>query len=179
MRHRKRPHGFEGRRRLVALLLAGFAAPALAQAGPKPAACPIERATYRQGDAAVLAFAPTEEAATVANAFHMTVQGKAELDGIVQWTEGDAGRSFGTLFFRCPEGDVTGAELDACTAWEGVIYALDEAGAVGLLPAEGKEAPPKLLLSGLGPALRFSAAYEAAGLSVVPWDVFELEACVK
>ena len=52
-----------------------------------------------------------------------------------------AARPHGSLMYRCPTGDVTGEELAACTLWEGVIYSADDKGAVGLLPAEGTEAP--------------------------------------
>ncbi|TGW05940.1 hypothetical protein EN788_44805, partial [Mesorhizobium sp. M2D.F.Ca.ET.145.01.1.1] len=73
---------------------------------------------------------------------------------------------------------VTGAELAACTLWNGVIYTADDKGAVGLLPAEGVEAPKTLILPDLGPVLRQSRAYGGGtGFSKVPSDVFSMKGC--
>ena len=38
---------------------------------------------------------------------------------------------------NCPEGDVTGDDIAACTVWEGVIYSIGADGKVGSLPEEG------------------------------------------
>ncbi|WP_200914051.1 hypothetical protein, partial [Microbacterium sp. Leaf203] len=66
------------------------------------------------------------------------------------------------LMYKCPDGDVTGAELQACTLWQGVIYAADETGVVSLLPKKG-DAPKTLIFPDLGPSLRHSSAYGAQG----------------
>ena len=79
--------------------------------------------------------------------------------------------------YKCPEGDVTGEELAACTVWQGVIYTSDEQGAIALLPAQGSDAPPTLIFPDLGPSLRLSAAYGESGFSKIPWDVFALKGC--
>ncbi len=73
-------------------------------------------------------------------------------------------------------GEETGAELEACTVWQGVIYAADETGTVDLLPKTGA-APKTLIFPDLGPSLRLSAAYGEGGFSKVPWDVFALKGC--
>jgi hypothetical protein len=72
---------------------------------------------------------------------------------------------------------MTGDDLAACTPWEGVIYAASEEGNIELLPEPGKPAPPKLLFPALGPSLKVSAAFDAAGLAKAPQDVFALKGC--
>jgi len=141
------------------------------------AACPIELAVY--GDAqsgSEIDFTPTVTSATVTNTFRMILDNNVVLNGIVMWNEGVA-RPNGALMYKCPEGDATGDELAACTLWHGVIYTSDDKGGLGLLPAEGVEAPKTLILPDLGPALRQSKLYGGGGFSKVPWDVFALKGC--
>lgn len=141
------------------------------------AACPMELSVYGDRDkAATIDFQPTLESVTVTNRFKMVLENDVVLDGVVMWSQ-DVGRPNGMLMYQCPEGDVTGEELAACTVWQGVIYSVDGDGTVGLLPAEGMPAPQKLILSDLGHSLRTSAAYGPGGFSKVPWDVFELQGC--
>ena len=141
------------------------------------AACPIELATYADTDnLAELEFTPTTESATVTNSFRMLLDNGVVLDGVVMWSQ-DVARPNGMLMHECPEGDVTGAELEACTVWQGVIYASDEKGDINLLPAEGSAAPQKLILADLGHSLRLSSGYGAHGFSTAPFDVFALKGC--
>ncbi|CAN7502143.1 hypothetical protein [Aminobacter sp. LjRoot7] len=143
------------------------------------AACPIELAVYGDRDgAAEIDFRPTLESATVTNSFKMVMDNSIVLDGVVMWSQ-DVARPNGMLMHQCPEGDVTGEEIEACTVWQGVIYSVDEQGNVGLLPREriAAAAPKKLIFSDLGHGLRSSAAYGPDGFSKVPWDVFELKGC--
>jgi len=150
---------------------------AMVLAGPAHAACPMELAIYRDmNDIASLEFRPTGEGALTTNTYRILFSGDVVMDGIVIWSDGEA-RPFGQLQYKCPEGDVTGEEIAACTAWEGVIYSADEKGNIGLLPHEGMPAPVKLILSGLGHSVKNAPAYAAAGLGSVPWDVFELKGC--
>jgi hypothetical protein len=167
------PFGKEKRLATAALLAAAFATASSAAL----ADCPVELATYRDlEDAASVEFRPTGEGAAVTNTFRMLLENDVVLDGIVMWSEG-VGRPYGMLTYRCPEGDSTGAELAACTMWEGVIYTSDDFGNIELLPAEAAGAPQKLVFPDLGPSLRHSAAYGANGFSRVPWDVFKLSGC--
>lgn len=123
-----------------------------------------------------LEFAPTDGAATVTNRFKMLLDNNVVLDGIVQWSD-RVPRPNGQLTYKCPVGDATGEELDRCTVWQGVIYTADETGNVELLPAEGVDAPKKLIFPDLGYSLRLSSAYGANGFSQTPWDVFEQRGC--
>ena len=146
-------------------------------AAPARAACPIELAVFGDRDeAASVEFVPTGESAAVTNTFRMVLGDGVVLDGIVMWSA-DVSRPNGMLMHDCPEGDVTGEELAACTAWQGVIYTADASGGVGLLPAEGTAAPQTLIFPDLGPALSHSSAYGEKGFSKLPWDVFALKGC--
>ena len=165
-----------GQRRAPAFVwiaaLAGVAASA-----PTLAACPIELAVYGDRDgAASVEFIPTVEGAAVTNTFRMLLGDDVVLDGIVMWSQ-EVARPNGMLMHDCPEGDVTGDEIAACTPWQGVIYTSDTSGTIGLLPAEGTGAPETLIFPDLGPALRQSSAYGGGGFSNVPWDVFALKGC--
>lgn len=156
-----------------------ISAVAMLSATTANAACPIELAVYGDRDkAAEIDFRPTLQSATVTNSFKMVLDNDTVLDGVVMWSDGVA-RPNGMLMHRCPEGDVTGEELDACTVWQGVIYSVDDQGNVGLLPREriGAEAPKTLIFPDLGHSLRMSAAYGPDGFSKVPWDVFEIKRC--
>lgn len=144
---------------------------------PARAACPIELSTYGEDEAgAGINFRPTGESATVTNTFKMILDNNVVLDGIVMWTDG-VRRPFGMLMNKCPDGDVTGEEFERCTVWEGVVYASDRAGNITPLPAERAAAPDLLIFPDLGPSLRASSAYGAAGFQKVPWDVFSLNGC--
>jgi hypothetical protein len=139
------------------------------------AACPIELAVYGDRDgAAEVDFTPAGQSATVTNGFRMIFADAVVLYGRVEWSDG-APRPFGTLTRNCPAGDVTSDELAACTLWSGIIYAVDEKGAVDLLPAQGQPAPQSLIFAGLGPALL--AANNGDVPIKTPWDVFALKGC--
>lgn len=146
-------------------------------ASPALADCPIELATYRDRDeVAEIAFSPVDGRAAVTNQFQVAMDGGPLFEGVIMWTD-DPERPRGMVFFNCPEGDVTGTELDACTLWEGVVYGIDEKGDVDLLPGEGKPAPHKLILADLGYNMRWAPNFRNAGLYTVPWDVFTLSGC--
>ncbi len=152
---------------------------AMLSATTAEAACPIELSVYGDRDkAAEIDFRPTLESAAVTNSFKMVLDNSTVLDGVVMWSA-EVGRPNGMLMYQCPEGDVTGEELDACTVWQGVIYTADAAGNIGLLPKERtqSDAPKTLIFPDLGHSLRMSAAYGPDGFSKVPWDVFELQGC--
>ena len=156
----------------VVLVAGMMLVPATAQA-----ACPIELAVYGDTQSgSEIDFTPTGTSATVTNSFRMILDNNVVLNGIVMWSSGEA-RPNGSLMYKCPEGDVTGGELAACTFWSGVIYTSDDKGTIGLLPAQGVDAPKTLILPDLGPSLRHSLAYGGKGFSKVPGDVFVMKGC--
>lgn len=148
---------------------------------PAGAACPIELATYRDtSGVAEIDFSPVilpeEGEPEISNSFRLLLDNDVVIEGQVKW-EGREPRPMATLRYKCPEGEPTAEDLEACTVWNGVVYAVGETGDVGLLPQQGQAAPSKLLFPALGPSLRLSVAYGADGFSEAPEDVFALKGC--
>ncbi|WLS03539.1 hypothetical protein [Shinella oryzae] len=158
----------------VVLVLAGLLAATSAFAGE----CRQDRAIYADRDGGYeLTFEPIgSDAAATSHHFKLKVLSSGTvLDGIVM--PGDPARSNGMVMYKCPEGDVTGEEIAACTVWEGVIYALDGAGDAADLPDESATAAAGVLLSGFGPSLRYSKLWDEGKAKVVPWDLLKLKGC--
>jgi len=156
---------------LAVALPAVFGSPALA-------ACPQELAIYSEsGGTASVEFTPNRgEAIAVSNKFRLLPGKDIVLDGIVMWSE-DVPRPNGRLMHACPEGDVTGAEIEACTVWQGVIYAIGGDGRVDLLPAEGKDAAEQLLFPDIAWALKNAVSLAESGLPALGSDTFTLSGC--
>lgn len=157
----------------AALVLAGSLAATAAFADE----CRQDRAVYADRDGGYeLSFEPTgSDAAATSHHFKLkVVSSGVVLDGIVM--PGEPERSNGMVMHDCPEGDVTGEEIAACTVWEGVIYALD-GGDAALLPDEGGAAAESLLLSGFGASLRYSTLWDEGKANAAPWDVFKRKGC--
>ncbi|MDO6964901.1 hypothetical protein [Rhizobium alvei] len=161
-------------RALAALLIASSVLPAQA------ASCRQEHAVYRDSDNAYeLAFEPVDsEASSSSHRFTLKVLNKpVVLEGYVLPSE-PVNRPNGMIFYNCPEGDVTGADLAACTVWQGVIYAHYDAH-IDLLPPQGSAAAAQILLPGFGPSVRASNVWGKDKAMVVPWDVLTLKDCNK
>lgn len=152
------------------------AAAGILAAQPALATCPIELAVYREATTgAEINFRPGATA-VVTNAFRLLPGADVVLDGIVMWTH-EPGRSVGMITRDCPEGDLTGEEIAACTVWEGVIYTSDASGTIGLLPSEGEAAPAGLILADLAQGIASAPALAAERPSKLPWDAFVLSGC--
>lgn len=159
----------------TALVFLGLVAATAASA----AECRQDRAIYADRDGGYeLTFEPVgSSAAATSHHFKLKVlSSKTVLDGIVMPGD-DPVRSNGMVMHNCPEGDVTGEEIAACTVWEGMIYVLDGAGDAAVLPEEGAKAAETLLLAGFGPSLRYSALWDEGKAKVAPWDVFKRKGC--
>ena len=157
-----------------ALVLTGLLATTAASA----AECRQDHAIYADRDGGYeLTFEPVgSDAAATSHHFKLKILASGlVLDGIVM--PGDPARSNGMIMHNCPEGDVTGAEIAACTIWEGVIYTLDVAGDANLLPDQDAKAAKALLLAGFGPSLRYSTLWDQGKAKAVPQDVFKQKAC--
>lgn len=151
---------------------------ALVASSPLPAfaACPIELAVYREAlTGAEIDFRPGATG-IVSNSFRLLADGDTVLDGIVMWTQEPA-RPLGMVTHKCPEGDLTGDEIAACTVWQGVVYSADASGTIALLPQEGKPAPQTLILADLARGIASSAAFGSGWTAELPWDVFALSGC--
>ena len=158
---------------LTAILLLSFSAQA-----PLAAACPQEKAVYADRDGAYeLRFEPVDEE-TGSSSYRFTIAVRNSdvlLNGFVMASE-PVNRPNGILFHDCPEGDTTGAEIQKCTVWQGVVYT-SAAGKVDLLPVTGSPAAAEILLPGLPLGLVESTAWGKGKATVVPWEVFSLKGC--
>ncbi|MBB4568156.1 hypothetical protein GGE67_003886 [Rhizobium leucaenae] len=141
--------------------------------------CVQEKAVYGDMENAYeLRFEPVgSEAAAASNKFKFAVRNTPIVaDGVVMRSD-DQLRANGLIMFNCPEGDVTGADLRACTVWQGMIYASDLTGNISVLPAEGAGAAARLVLPALGPSIRDSSIWGKGKATVAPWDVLALKGC--
>lgn len=147
-------------------------------ATPVLAACNQELAVYSDPDKTVsLEFRPHDgEAVTVTNRFRLIAGGKM-IDGFVQWSGEPAARAYGMLTEKCPQGDVTGEEIAACTVWHGPVYAVADDGSVSLLPGQGEQAAPRLLLSDLAWSFSQHPVFTETGLAKPPFELFQLSGC--
>jgi hypothetical protein len=160
-------------RRLVLALIGTMALTTAADAS-----CRQDRATYGDSQSAFeLRFLPSDsEASASTHRFMVSIPSSAlTLQGYVMGSE-PVSRSNGMIFNNCPEGDVTGADLVACTVWQGVIYG-NVSGKLSLLPDASAEAAPEILLPDLGPALASSPFWQQGKAPVAPWDVLTLKGC--
>ena len=152
----------------------------LALAGQSIAAtCLQKQAVYTDEDRAfTLQFTSPKEGKGIAtNTFELnSSENNFGFDGWVVWNNGIS-RPNGIITYKCPEGDISGDELDACKVWEGVVYAVFKDGEVDLLPPADDPAVDSLLFPDLGRALRASQAWSEAKLSTVPWDHFKFQSC--
>lgn len=157
----------------ASLAIALTAAPALAEE------CRQAHAIYGDtGGGYELRFEPVgSESAVTSNHFKVKLgKTRLSLDGVVMQS-GEPLRANGIVMHDCPTGDVTGAELEACTVWEGVIYTVDRAGRIGLLQAEDAPAAEQILLPGFGPSLRTSSAWGEGKANADSSDVFKFKGC--
>ena len=124
-----------------------------------------------------LSFESTSEASAVSHLFTMEIaKTDVKMDGNAQLTDG-VPRSLGILLNKCPDGDVTGADLEACTIWQGLIYTIDTKGKVDNLAAGTEPAASQILLSDFGAALHQSRIWTDKKLLEAPYDVFSLKEC--
>lgn len=148
---------------------------------PASAACTQDRAIYTdRDDAYTLTFHTVPENLPVMTSNEFALQmndSDLKMDGVVMWSEG-VPRPNGIVMFRCPTGDVTGDELDQCTVWRGVIYALTEGADADLLPKAKEPAAQALLLPGFASAMgEFNFKLEKP-IETFPWEVFRFKECV-
>lgn len=139
--------------------------------------CAVEQAVYAEAEAGIeLRFAPSGEDTPVSHRFTLIAPfAGMKVDGHVLY-DPEIERPVAMALDNCPDGDVTGADIAACTVWKGIIYAADRAtGIVGLLPEEGAKAPDNLILPGFGPAITASAF--GAAMKASPGDVFTFKQC--
>lgn len=142
--------------------------------------CRQEKAIYEDRDRTyTFNFEPVgSKAAATSHHFKVTAGGKdLVLDGIVTMSDDGVTRANGMIMHNCPEGDATGDELRACTVWQGIIYSLEGANLIGILPSAEEPAASELLFTGLGPAFLYSSLNESGKLPAPPWDLLTFKEC--
>jgi hypothetical protein len=143
--------------------------------------CRQEKAVYADRDGAYeLRFTPLNSpSAAASNQFKINApNASVTMDGYVMPSE-DPERAVGIVMFKCPEGDATGTDLDACTVWQGMVYGMTTGGEIDNLKPEGSVAADRIFLPGIGPAIR---AFEGWGKGkamamAAPWDVLNFKEC--
>jgi hypothetical protein len=161
-------------------ILAGFMGCVLSSANAF-AACTQDRAIYTdRDDSYTLTFRQVPEDQPVATSNEFSIEkndSDLKLDGVVMWNEGVA-RPNGIIMYKCPTGDVTGDELQACTVWRGVIYALKEGADADLLPQAKEPAAQALLLPDFSSSMSSFDFKSQKTIETFPWEVFRFKECV-
>ncbi len=156
-------------RLVLAILLSG------ALAGHALAACPQELAIYEDASGNSLTFSPPHENMAAEHEFTLHL-GTTALQGVVMWSK-EPDRPNGIIMDQCPDGDVTGEELDACTVWQGVIYGLTKDAEAPYIGKRGAPFAEALLLPDFSRyALAHAFKTPLAGPPKAD-DVFRMKAC--
>lgn len=99
-----------------------------------------------------------------------------QLDGFVV-VEGKPLRPVSFVVNQCPDGDVTGEELAACTVWKGVPYGRFSDGNIGLLPLANDEALTQILLPDFARSVMANPVWESMKAMNEPFEVFDFKDC--
>ncbi|WP_343313002.1 hypothetical protein AAIB41_09175 [Brucella sp. BE17] len=149
------------------------------------AACTQNRAIYKDhnGDY-TLSFQPEQPndlkmSPAPTNEFTITTDSKPDfkLKGMVIWPEEGIARPYALLTFNCQNDGSDSEDLDDCSLWQGVIYALKESAEAEVLPKAEEPAAQAVLLPDLVTALDgydFGAAKPEKPLD---WEVFRFQGC--
>jgi hypothetical protein len=154
-------------------LMAAFSA---LTAVPALAACPQELAIYEDSAGQALTFTPPPaEGQAAEHAFSVRINGQ-NLQGVVMWST-DPERPNGIVMDNCPEGDVTGEELEVCTVWQGVIYGLTKEADAKFLGKRGAGHAEALLLPDFSRAVQGHSFKNPMSGPPKADDVFRMKAC--
>jgi hypothetical protein len=135
--------------------------------------CPLALAAYAAVDGSVAVEFRGDETRT----FKVLVDGiDGIFDGFVFPGE-DGPRELAVVLDDCPEGDVTGADLDSCRIWQGPVSGVDMDGDPVPLPAADASATPAIRLEGFDGALSGSGPFREAGLEPLEFETLALFAC--
>lgn len=134
--------------------------------------CPQVLAAYATDDETVrLEFNGSDDMS-----FRFLIAGEDPYQGYVFEAENEPGIA-GIILDDCPEGDVTGAELEACTVWRGHVRGVDDDGGIAELAAFDDPAVGQLYLEGLAAALTKRMPDAADRLPLEQIERLNLVAC--
>ena len=139
------------------------------------ATCPQELSIYEDTNGNSLTFTPPNATQAAEHEFTLRI-GTAALQGVVMMTN-EPQRPEAIIMDGCPEGDVTGAELDQCTVWQGVIYGLTKDAKAPYLGKRGAPNADAILLPDVSRlVLDHTFKVALAGPAKVD-DVFTMKSC--
>ncbi|ATA03409.1 hypothetical protein CK807_02835 [Brucella abortus] len=149
------------------------------------AACTQNRAIYRDRDEAyTLTFRPEQPndlkmTPAPTNEFTITANDKPgfKLNGIVIWPEEGVARPYALITYNCKGDGSESEDLDDCSIWQSVIYALKDGAEAEVLPKADEPAAQAVLFPDLVTALDgydFGAAKPEKPLQ---WEVFRFQGC--
>jgi hypothetical protein len=142
------------------------------------AECLQDHAVYTDRSGSLtLVFNSVGEAEVTDHVFEIVLYGSSEaMQGHVIESDEPA-LPEGMVLYNCPDGDVTGADIEACTVWQNVVYAVGDDGKIGYLPSGQRPAVLQLLLADFGRAFRFSSAWDGMSAEMIPSGIFMLHGC--
>ena len=130
---------------------------AIAMSSGTAFSCPLTLAVYTERDGnAQVEFQPDADPGIIAHSFRLVPENGPPLDGLMYWNTQGFAQLIGQVQNDCPDGDVTGEELEACIPWQGLVYAVTADGMVIDLPARDGEAVHSILLADLAHSLHHS-----------------------
>lgn len=140
--------------------------------------CPQGMAIYEdQSSSLRLEFTSLRQDIAVMHHFSIaTMSSELQFTGYVL-ESGEPVRPFGIVQNNCPEGDVTGEELAACTVWEGVIYGTSSDGMLDILPNAEQAALPQLLLPDFSHSLLQNEVWAKLDTGQEPMEIFKFVDC--
>ena len=145
-------------------------------ATPALAACPQELAIYEDSLGQSLTFMPPKiQGRAAEHEFTLRINGQ-DLQGVVMMSA-DPERPNGIIMDHCPDGDVTGEELDICTVWQGVIYGLTKDATAPFLGKRGMPHAEALLLPDFSRAVAAHTFKNSMPSPPKAEDVFKMKAC--
>ncbi len=138
-------------------------------------ACPQELSIYEDSSGASITFTPPTESMASEHEFTLRL-GTTELQGVVMWSK-EPDRPNGIVMDQCPDGDVTGEELEKCTVWQGVIYGLTKEATAPFIGKRGTPHAESLLLPDFSRYAMEHTFKTPLAAPVKVDDVFKMKGC--
>jgi hypothetical protein len=141
------------------------------------AACQQDNARYLDPESGLeLTFKPLQEDDRFLQSFTVSsAKSEVTLDSFITLM-GEPLRPVAFVVNQCPDGDITGEELSACTVWQGVPYALFGDGSIGLLPESSAPAVTQILLPDFARSVMSHKIWDTFN-SEEPFEVFDFKDC--
>lgn len=144
---------------------------------PADASCPQELAVYESADGnTAVEFVGKSDAVMMAHEVRIIFREGPMLTGYVEATHGLRQPEIVTPH-NCPDGDVTGEELDACILYASVVYGTDGDGRIIELPVAGEVAARQILLPNLTDRIWMNAAFAGEGPVHKPAEILDPSGC--